>query len=1476
MRKMLSLMALLASGVATCVFAALPAITGERENRATGGSHATAGIHREMVYSSDGTDVRSSGDTGRNNALRREGGTDVRSIELRGSAVNLASWEGTAAYGLYNIPYSEDSEFSMVFPADVSIGCGYDNGEGVFYGFSRTIKSGEYVYNINHYDIESGEIIDTVEADYNLQASDIAVDPTTGKAYGCCPGSDGSYIWAELDYATGTRTDLGSIGRMLSGIGADKAGQFYAVGRNGMFYKVDKTDGSLTEIGDTGLTLQYLTGGCYNDRDNTFLMSYSTDSNAGIAEIDITTGQAAVIAEFAPEDDITCLYIPRPAADDKAPAMPELSVTAEGGSMDVRVSLTLPETLFDGTPAHGMTMGYRIYADGELVKEGNATAGGTVVADKTMSHTGNVKFTAVCSNATGDSPKAKVTYFVGFGTPAAPAAVSLNWADNTGTLSWDAVTSSSDGGYLNPADVTYTVYDENDVAVAENLKTTAYSVSLPADNTYRSVAYKVAAVSNGLWSPSVLSNRCGIGSFDAPFNMEFNTQQEFDYNTVYDANENPAESPTWQWDRSYKRAMIRYHAVTDADDWLFSPNIRLEAGYVYVLNAKVYEQSTKYVECLEIYFGKGANVAAMTGELLPPTNIVVNEDSPENLRIIVRPDDSGLYNIGFHAVSARDQDRLYIASYDIEAPLSVTVPDAVTDAEVMADPEGYPRATVSCRLPEKTLGGSDISGKVTLRVLRDGSEIKSVQGDPGAEISFEDNVDASGNYEYTFIPADSDGHKGLEKSVGVFIGAYPPSSATGRIGYNEGNTVTLFWNPVELDIYGNPIPEGSVTYNVFTMVGDEADQKLNDQPVAGNSFEFTIDAPQTQTSRAYAIQPVNRDVPGVTSGVVVAVGPAYPMPINYGEKADGIAGNLTTNGPARFPIGNQSNAVKPFAGNEYFVISFNSRMATASYITGKIHVDGENPVFSFMAYRNGLTDVNEAAVSVLCEGVETQAAVFNNANLSVDAWNKCKVALDEYIGKDIQIRLAGTCLSGVMYSYFDDMGVYSDLNYDVETETISAPGMADNSEPFDITVRVANAAAKATGAFSVVLYRDGEQVDAVDVGNIPRDERQEITFSQTLTPADGEETSFRAEVVFDKDEKPENNASATINVTRRISRLPVVSGVAGSRDLTDDRIGWNAYDPDSYMAEEITEDFESGEPFSHSFAGWSFFDVDGVPVGGFGNFSIPGIAIGETTASFFVFDAGNYPDSFKAHSGNKYLASLYRYDFKEVDDWMISPELPGCEQTVSFWARSYDPSTPEKIEVWYSTTGANPMDFEICGEFGSKVLRSYDWEKFTADLPEGTRYFAIRSCAEDSFMLLIDDVTCTRVPVETGDLLGYNVYCNGSRINSDLVTGTSFANTHDCRDLTYRVSAVFASGESELSDGFTLRGTDVKGIMADGLGIKAAAGHIRVTGTEGRTVTVTTVDGILIHRGAGDVDLTVLPAVYIVDVNGKAVKVVVR
>lgn len=66
-------------------------------------------------------------------------------------------------------------------------------------------------------------------------------------------------------------------------------------------------------------------------------------------------------------------------------------------------------------------------------------------------------------------------------------------------------------------------------------------------------------------------------------------------------------------------------------------------------------------------------------------------------------------------------------------------------------------------------------------------------------------------------------------------------------------------------------------------------------------------------------------------------------------------------------------------------------------------------------------------------------------------------------------------------------------------------------------------------------------------------------------------------------------------------------------------------------------------------------------------------------------------------------------------------------QTISFWAHAYDARYKELIEVWYTTEdSADPAGFVKDETFGSQEVNGL-WTMFSADLPEGTKHFAIRS-----------------------------------------------------------------------------------------------------------------------------------------------------
>lgn len=135
-------------------------------------------------------------------------------------------------------------------------------------------------------------------------------------------------------------------------------------------------------------------------------------------------------------------------------------------------------------------------------------------------------------------------------------------------------------------------------------------------------------------------------------------------------------------------------------------------------------------------------------------------------------------------------------------------------------------------------------------------------------------------------------------------------------------------------------------------------------------------------------------------------------------------------------------------------------------------------------------------------------------------------------------------------------------------------------------------------------------------------------------------------------------------------------------------------------------------------------------------------------------------------TGNKYIESVTPITQEEsntnggvwaakADSWLISPELSGRAQTISFYERVFKSSWgPETFEVLYSTTDNNPSSFTLAQSF---TTNTETWALQQVSLPEGAKYFAIRHTSESThYGMMIDDVTyeiSNEAPAAEGGLL---------------------------------------------------------------------------------------------------------------------------
>ncbi len=195
--------------------------------------------------------------------------------------------------------------------------------------------------------------------------------------------------------------------------------------------------------------------------------------------------------------------------------------------------------------------------------------------------------------------------------------------------------------------------------------------------------------------------------------------------------------------------------------------------------------------------------------------------------------------------------------------------------------------------------------------------------------------------------------------------------------------------------------------------------------------------------------------------------------------------------------------------------------------------------------------------------------------------------------------------------------------------------------------------------------------------------------------------------------------------------------------------------PPDYAGDSLLyDDFELYREFSLSFPEWTQIDRDkGVTWG------IEGVQFDNENyiGSFIVFNSQKTeppnPTGWSAHTGEQMLVCFSSQPPDNPnDDWLISPKFT-CTAThkFAFYARSVTDSFGlERIRVLVSEGSSDPADFvPISAEPYEEV--PVQWTRFVYDLSQyaGKQiYVAINVVSDNSFALLLDDISITNIPEE--------------------------------------------------------------------------------------------------------------------------------
>lgn len=212
-------------------------------------------------------------------------------------------------------------------------------------------------------------------------------------------------------------------------------------------------------------------------------------------------------------------------APDSPAAVTDLTLTPDpDGKKSVDVSFTAPTLDTEGNAVKPLTKA-EVYVAETLVK----TLTDIVAGQKYSVHlSGEVSqgyndFTVFIYNESGKGLPAKGTVFVGTDIPGKPQNVHMEANDNSLFISWDAPTIGANGGYINPADLTYSLVRQADrVEVYNGAQTQGYDYDINWYGEQEQVTYGIFAINSTGWGPGAPSHTYISGdAYLMPFEETF-------------------------------------------------------------------------------------------------------------------------------------------------------------------------------------------------------------------------------------------------------------------------------------------------------------------------------------------------------------------------------------------------------------------------------------------------------------------------------------------------------------------------------------------------------------------------------------------------------------------------------------------------------------------------------------------------------------------------------------------------------------------------------------------------------------------------------------------------------------------------------------------------------------------------------------------------------------------------------------------
>lgn len=1397
------------------------------------------------------------------------------------------------------------------------------------------VREGE-LHTWNHYSTNGSGLERIGMRSYNLETGEVTHDETFSVfdqldhlVYSCAYDQDNDLVYLVTSRADDanlyqtmtynpvnkTYTRIGNINDSdwpLAMAWSPTDGNIYSFYSDGTLKTLDKQTGSFKTAISTSHSVSDYTGSMvYSPKDGGLLYmmsSYDDDSITEVGVINLTTGEVSTLGEMAFEQQWNVLYCPDPYAAADAPQAATLeSWDFTGNAKSGNLVIKMPSVDNNGN-ALTQTLFVEVNVDNETTPryDNSATAGQSVSIPLTLTeglHNIIVRPYIYKGIDKVFASKLKLTKYVGNDTPSAPTGVTLSKTQ----VSWDAVTTGVNGGYVNSSIVRYHVYINGEKMNSSPINGTSFDIKLPGGATLYTAEVEATAAGKtsqrGVSAPLAADGPISLPFYLGPNDGETDMPSDL-VNLFTIVNKDNDEFREWRYDdQAYNSSVSSnssggfYHLARKneekADAWLFLPAAMFDdasAIYNFSFEASATGHPFATTERFEIGISSDTN----------PNNVTIIKEATEvtktydftPIEVLFKVPESGAKYIGIHCISDPDTYRLYVRNFRCSKTQSTNAaPGAVNNILVTANAEGKLNAQVEFDMPTIDLAGNalDANTEITATVSTDVAT-QSVTAKKGEHASV--NIECQQGSNTFKITTACGNNTGATSSTIAFVGVdVPRTPLIEQLTSADNMSLTLNWRVEKVGENGGAVIPEDCEYEIYRNNGGSWIQYAN--VGKATTYTYTHKGSKQEIIQLAVLAKNDAGESSSMSTAIEILGTPYTIPMSETFEFAGENVNLKYE---PYMIQNISELapswgfVDPASYESYGAVGNDSGIALSSYYAGTGQITF--PKFSTKGFNNVKLDLSMLFGSIMPTNVYILASTDNDKNHLVaeftpsdgNGWENRTISLPQSMqNKDwvaFTIRITAT-----NYSQFFMLDKFAISNYpdnDLALTSLNGDLYGNVGDELSINTTIQNLGAQSIAAPSA-KYEVLKGKDVIASENISINENinatSDASYSFKLTPQAEWLGNCKLRVSIDHNDAVASNNVIETDMKIFANNIPVPQNLTGQCNETTQKVDLQWDEPMTiFGAEELM-------PYALSEKLGDFANMDNDQMT---PYALNGIVYPHKydARAFMVIPVSiiSQLQPLVADAGQN-VFFVAASNEGEVDDWLISPEVKGGSMVKFRMACASQTDNEEyldeKIEVWYSKTDDKQYSFIKLDEFTQTEVA---WKDVELTLPEDAKYFALRyAMPEKGFCLFIDNITYSPLSYP-GTLLGYNVYRSGAASPYAVVSSPWTDEDYDAqRPAAYQVRTRMNLGGGELesapSNSVVINPASIISLSRESISVTSGRGYLQLNGMEGSQARISTIDGKNIdirNVTQSEERVSLMPGVYMVTNGNRTFKVMVK